>query len=243
MESKDRGSASGSILFAAFACCVCLIASAFPASAETQWDVGISGGDRGIDGFHLSVGDYYDVPEREVVVVHDRGIHDEELPVVFFISKRARVRPEVIVDLRHRGMSWMDITLHFGLGPDIYYVPVTVIKEYHSPHGHAWGHYKKYPRREDWRRIKLRDADIVDQVNLKFISEHYRYAPERVMKYRSEGRKFVVIDRDVRNERHGKGGHNKDYRKDHRDKHSGGHDKDKGNDKWKENKHGGHGKK
>ena len=143
----------------------------------------------------------------------------------------------------------MDITLNFGLGPDIYYVPVTVIREYHGPHGNAWGYYKKHPRHEDWRRIKLRDADIVDQVNLKFISEHYGYAPERVMRYRSEGRKFVIIDRDIRNEKHRKAKfsgekHQKEVRKDRSGKHSGGHGgKDKHKDNWKENKHEGHGKK
>lgn len=257
MKSKIDGLTASSILVTAFVCCVCLLAYAVPVSADTQWDVGISGGEKGIEGFHLSVGNYYDVPEREVVVVHERGIHDEELPVVFYLSKRAHVRPEAVVDLRLRGMSWMDITLHFGLHPDIYYVPVTVIKEYHSPHGHAWGYYKKHPRHEDWRRIQLRDAEIVDQVNLKFISDHYKYSPERVMKYRAEGRNFPGIDRDVKNEKHGKAGHDKAQKskakysgeknkkssqKDYSNKKGNGGN-DKHDDYWKENKHEGKGKK
>jgi hypothetical protein len=51
-----------------------------------------------------------------------------------------------------------------------------------------------------WQRGDLRDADIVNQVNLKFISEHHRYAPEKVMKYRSNGKSFTTIDRDVKME-------------------------------------------
>jgi hypothetical protein len=171
--------------------------------ADTQWNVGVSGGDHGIDGFHLSIGEYYDVPEREVVVVHDRGIDDDELPVVFFLARRAHVPPEAIVDLRIRGMSWMDITFHFGLEPDIYYVPVTVYEERHYPHGNAWGYYGKYHKKGDWRRIRLSDNDVVNQVNLGFMRNHYRYNPDRVMRYRSEGKRFAAIDREIWRERHG----------------------------------------
>ena len=177
-----------------------IFAVSSPVSAATQWDVGISGGRGGIDGFHLSIGEYYHVPEREVVVIHERGIDDEELPVVFFIAERAHVSPDVVVSYRLRGMSWMDITLHFGLGPEIYYVPVRDCR----PCGHAYGYYKNHPRK-DWNRMHFKDRDIVDQVNLKFISEHHRYAPETVVKYRSEGRRFADIDRGFRNDRQGKG--------------------------------------
>jgi hypothetical protein len=182
---------------------IALFCTAMPrASYAAEWNVGISGGDHGIDGFHLSVGEYYDVPEREVVVIRDRGIDDDELPVVFFLARRAHVYPNAIVDLRMRGMSWMDITLHFGLYPDIYYVPVPVYV--YEKYPHAWGHYKKYPKKNDWRKIRLRDADVVNQVNLIFMRDHYRYNPGRVIKYRSEGKRFAVIDRELWKERNGR---------------------------------------
>jgi len=184
---------------------MCLMAASTASSADTQWNVGVSGGSKGIEGFYISIGNYYHVPEREVIVVHDRGIHEEELPVVFFIAQRAHVRPEVVVDLRLRGMSWMDITLHFGLDPGIYYVPVRVGKQ-GPPYGHAYGYYKKHPR-GDWHKNDLRDGDIINQVNMKFISEHHRYAPDKVMRYRSEGRSFPTIDHDISYEKHGKPGY------------------------------------
>jgi hypothetical protein len=146
---------------------------------------------------------YYRVPEREVLIVRDRGIHQEELPVVFFLAQRARVSPEAVVDLRLRGMNWMDITLQFGLSPDIYYVPVKSVKE-GPPYGHAYGYYKKHPKKE-WKKMKFKDEEIVNQVSPKFISEHHKYTLEQVMKYRSEGRSFVDIDRDIRSEKQRKG--------------------------------------
>ena len=171
-----------------------LVASS-PASAQTEWSVGISGGNEGIDGFTFSIGQYYGVPESEVCAIYDRGIYEEELPVVFFIARMAHVHPRVVVDLRLRGMSWMDITYYYGLRPDIYYVPVVV--HHYVP---AYGYYHHHPR-SGWKRGDLRDRDIVNQVNLKFMSEHHRYAPEKIMRYRNEGRSFRVIDRDISHER------------------------------------------
>lgn len=181
--------------------CLFIISAPSPCAAATQWNVGIQGGSQGIEGFQISIGEYYHVPEREVVIVHNHGIHEEELPVVFFLAQRAHVSPNVIVDLRLHNMSWMDITLHFGLSPEIYYVPV-VVDPHHPPYGKAYGYYHNHPRHE-WRHIKLHDEDIVNQVNLKFISDHYGYAPDRVMRYRSEGRRFETIDHDVRHEKYG----------------------------------------
>ncbi|MFZ5573461.1 MAG: hypothetical protein ACOZF0_23915 [Thermodesulfobacteriota bacterium] len=171
------------------------------AEAEPEWNVEISGSQKGIDGFHVSVGDHYKTPATEVVVIRERGIADEELPVVYFLSQRARVAPGVIVDMRLKGMSWMDITVHFGFGPEMYYVPVTVIED-HQPRGHAYGYYKKHKKKKDWKKIHLKDADIINQVNLRFLSEHYHCPPEQVIRYRSEGRNFRMIDHDFKTSEH-----------------------------------------
>jgi hypothetical protein len=241
MRSKYIGFSVKGILSIMSGFFVFLIAASTPSFAATQWSVGVSGGDEGIRSFNLSIGDYYHVPEREVVVVHDRGIQEEELPVVFFIAQRAHVSPEAVVGLHLRGMNWMDITLHFGLSPEIYSVPV----RQGPPYEHAYVHYKNHPK-GGWHRSHLRDADIVNQVNLKFISEHHRYAPEQVMRYRSEGKSFTTIDRDARQGRQGKNQDqgrqaNKpgDYRQNDNNqndnKHQGkGHGKGNGN-KWDNN--------
>jgi len=218
------------ILLIIIGCFLCFITATFPVVAETQWGLGLSGGNEGITGFNLSVGNFYRVPEREVLFVRDRGIHQEELPVVFFLAQRANVAPGAIVDLRLRGMNWMDITLHFGLQPDIYYVPVRVVGKQGPPYGNAYGYYKKHPKRE-WKKIRFKDDEIVNQVNLKFISEHYGYDPAQVMKHRSEGRRFTEIDRDVREQREGKK-KDKDWKEDRKGQQRHG----------KEEKHKGKGK-
>ncbi|MEW6379833.1 MAG: hypothetical protein AB1611_09520 [bacterium] len=169
--------------------------------AGAQVNLGVSLGDEGLQGFYLAVGDYYQVPQKEVIVIRERQIPDEEIPVVLLIAKRARVAPQAVMDLRLGGRTWMDITLHFGLSPEIFYIPartervyyVPVIVEKGPPHGKAHGHYRKIPKGE-WNRVVLKDADVVNLVNLKFVSEHYHLAPDEVVKIREQGNSYVEIN-------------------------------------------------
>ncbi len=177
-----------------------------PPQANGQVQVGISATDRGLQSFYLAIGEYYRVPEREVVVIRGRHIPDEEIPVVFFISQRAHVEPALIMNMRTRGQSWMDISLHFGLGSEVYYVPAREVSG--PPYGKAYGYYKNKPRNK-WKAIRLSDGDIVNFVNLRFVTEHYGYDPPAVMRMRGEGKSFVVINDEVKTRSHGRG---KDYK-------------------------------
>jgi hypothetical protein len=159
------------------------------AEAQTAYSVSAS-----IGNFHVAVSNYYQVPEREVIVVRERRIPDDELPVVFFIAQRARVPVARIVDMRLRGDSWWDISVRFGLGADVYYVPVTVVRS-GPPYGRAYGHYKK-PKKQ-WNTIALTDGDVVNLVQLRFISDHYHIAPERVVEMRERNVGFIAIHDDA----------------------------------------------
>jgi hypothetical protein len=179
-------------------------------------NAGISIGEEGLRGFYLGVGEYFRVPEREVIVirerhiVRERHIRVEEIPVVFLIAQRARVAPATVIDLRLHGRSWLDITIHYGLSPEIYYVYLPATVKVGPPYGKAYGHYKNKPRKE-WRTIVLDDDDVINLVNLKFVSQHYGYPAAEVAKLRSKGKDFVVIHHEVREEKERKGkGHKKD---------------------------------
>jgi len=182
-----------SLLVTAFA--AILMIGGAPGNARSDVSLGLSADDEGIREFHLAIGEFYRVPEPEIVVVRQRNIPEEELPVVFFMAKRANVAPSVIIDLRLGGKSWMDITYYYGLGADIYYVETRVVSG--PPYGRALGYYKNKPRKQ-WKYIKLQDNDIVNLVNLKFISSHYGYSPDEVIKLRSDGKNFVSINKHVK---------------------------------------------
>ena len=84
--------------------------------------------------------------------------------------------------MRLRGHSWWDISVRFGLSPEVYYVPVALVPG--PPYGRALGHYKKKQRKQ-WKTIVLTDADIVNLVELRFLSEHHAVPPERIIALRA----------------------------------------------------------
>ncbi len=164
-------------------------------NVRAQVSIGVKADEGGIKEFYLAIGDHYKAPEKEVLIVRKRGIPDDDLPVVFFLSKRAGVSPGVIIDLHLGGKSWMDITFHYGLTAAIYYVEVKEVKG--PPYGKAYGHFKKKSKK-DWKTIKLVDADIVNFVNLRFLSEHYGHSPDEIISMRSKGESFVNINAKVK---------------------------------------------
>jgi len=152
--------------------------------------VAVKGGN---ESFYLGLSEYNQVPEAQVVAIRRFGIPDEELPVVFFLARHAGVPPRAIVKLRLRGFSWMQIVHRYRLNPEIFYVAVNGPVHY--------GYYENiygYHMRGGWRKVMLTDADIINMVNLRFMSEHYHYRPEEIMKMRAEGRNFIVIHNTIR---------------------------------------------
>jgi hypothetical protein len=139
---------------------------------------------------NVDLGQYYHRPAQEIIVLEQRRVPDDELPVVLFLAERANVSAAIIWEHRQRGMHWADIGARYGVGADVFYVPLS----FHPgpPYGHAYGYYRRVPRNH-WHTIRLDDADVVNLVNLRFLSNHYGYAPERIVTWRSGGSPFVRI--------------------------------------------------
>jgi hypothetical protein len=167
-------------------------------SARADVSVGATIDENGIRQFHLAIGTFYNVPERAVTVIKKKGVSDEELAVVFFISERAGVKPAAVIDLRQLGKSWLDITVHFGLSPEIYYVAVK--GDPGPPYGKAYGYFKKHPRSK-WREIVLSDVEVVDLVNLRMVSKLYGVEPDEVIKWRAAGKHFTEVNLNAKEHR------------------------------------------
>lgn len=158
-------------------------------------DIGLSIGDEGLKSFYLAIGDYYQVPEKQVIIVRRHKIPEEEMPVVFFIAKRAHVSPDVVLKMRLGGKSWWEISAHYGLRANVFYVPLKY--DPGPPYGKAYGHFK-HRHKNEWNKIVLTDVDIINFVNLRFVSEYYNYSPEEVVKMRGKGENFVNISSEVK---------------------------------------------
>lgn len=163
------------------------------AASAAQVSVGVSSGPGGIDSFYVAVGDHYRVSPQVVVDFRSRyKLPDDELPVVFFIAARAQVGPGAVIDLRLGGRSWFEIAVRFGLSPDLFFVPVG-LEKIGPPYGNAYGYYRNRGRAGDWRGFRPSDREVVDLVNLRFMSEYHGQAPEEIIAMRAGGKSFVAI--------------------------------------------------
>lgn len=191
-----------------------VVALGFPAaSLQAQVQAGAVFSDDGLRSFYFAAGNYYQVPEREVVVVQQQALHPDEVPVVFYVAQRARVAPSVVVDLRRRGLSWTDIAFHFRLDSDIYYFRGG------PPYGKAYGYWKKHPPR---------DGEVIDAVNVHFLSDYHHVTPDAVWAERSGGRSYAAVAGSFE-ARHGKDHGRRDDDDD--DDRGHGHGKGKGSNR------------
>jgi len=171
-----------------------LCGTAAPAG-QVSASVSIGGGT--IDSFFVAIGDHYRVAPSVVAGYRDRyRMPDDELPVVFFLAARAQVGPQAVIDLRVGRRSWFDIAIHFGVSPDVFFVPVG-IEKIGPPYGNAYGYYRNRGRGGDWRGFKPSDREVVDLVNLRFLSEVHHMAPDEIVARRGRGESFVKIHENL----------------------------------------------
>ncbi|MDH3890042.1 MAG: hypothetical protein OEV49_03075 [candidate division Zixibacteria bacterium] len=184
------------MLKSVFAVIVCLVVLSPPADqCRAEVNLGISIDEEGVKGFYLAIGEHFEVEARRVTAVKKAEIPDEEMPVVFFLAKRCYVSPSIIIRHRQAGLSWMDICLKYGLTAEIFWVDLKQTPG--PPYGKAWGHFKK-KKKNKWGSIRFTDIEIVNFVNLKFVSEHYGHSPDEVVKMRGKGTSFVKIHGNVK---------------------------------------------
>jgi hypothetical protein len=154
--------------------------------------IGISINDGKLSHFYFSIGDYYRIPVEKVIIVKKRYpfILDEELPIVFLISKYRGIEPDIIIKMRKRGYSWYSIMIHFDLYPERLFKKYIVV--YGPPYGKAWGYYKHHPKRE--KVIVFTDRDIIELANIKFLAEYHHKTPDEIIYYKKKCPKYVEIN-------------------------------------------------
>lgn len=165
-------------------------------AADVSVSIAVSDGE--LREFHAAIGAHFHVSDADLVVIRKRNIPDDELPVVFLVAGRARVAPGVIVDLRLRGWSWMQVCAHFRLTAEIFRVEVS--KPYGPPYGHAYGYFKER-KREEWASIRLTDGEAIHLANVRFLAEHHGCSADVVLYAYKAGEGFARLHAKVREEK------------------------------------------
>lgn len=181
------------------ACVLGLIAAVLApaAAAAAQVDLGISISDGRLRSFYIAVGDHYRVAPRAVVDLRTRyRLLDEELPIVHFLAARAHVGPQAVIDLRLGRRTWFEVAVRLGLSPEIFFLPLRA-ERIGPPYGNAYGYYRKHGRGGDWRALVLSDREVVDLVNLRFLSEYHGVDPDDIIVMRGRQTSFVRIHDEI----------------------------------------------
>lgn len=207
--------------------CAALIAGYISAAlSAANFDIGISGSDRGISGFSLSIGDYYRVPAREIIMI-ERSVPSYETSVVYYLARHSHRTPQFITNLRLGGMSWWDISIRLGLDPHTLYV-VDSRRYSAPPYGKAYGYDRSH---------RLNDSEIVELVNVRFLSSYHGISVDEVIDRRSRGQQYMHIDDDYRMKKYDQYQERRDNRHDkHESKQKYKHDNQGHGNKHKDNR-------
>jgi hypothetical protein len=160
---------------------------------------------------------YFDRDRRDVEYWGRRCDDPDDLAVALFIGRHSGRSLNEIFDLRRRGRTWWEISLRFGVPPDVWFVPVR--RDPGPPYGKAYGHWKKH-RRDDRRELVLSDFDVRNLVAVRVMHEYYGVSAEIAMRWRSDGDDLRSLASAQYRERHDKSrgnsqGQNEDQDHDH----------------------------
>ncbi len=188
----------------------------FGISAGAQvMEFGFKATPEGITEIGFVYSEYYRVQPAVIVDLEKRRLPEDDMSVLLFLSGRAHVAPEVILKWRLAGESWWVITERLRLDPvTVYYVPIPDHVQPGPPFGKAYGYFKKRKHGKTLeqevfakgRGPLFDDDDIRNLVQLRLVSDYYRYRPEDVMARRSRGEHFRNIIKAEHEKKHGKKG-------------------------------------
>lgn len=157
-----------------------------------DFDIGVSGRDDDVDGFYFSIGNHYNAPREEIYVV-ERRIPRDEVNIAYFLARESRRDINFITNMRLRGKSWWDISLGLGLNPRNLYV-VETNNHYGPPYGRAYGHTSN--------KHRLSDREIMELVNVRFLSRYHGISPDEVIERRQRGSSYYRDRNEYREKRH-----------------------------------------
>lgn len=139
---------------------------------------------------------YYEITVDDLTALKETGLALEEIPVALHLASPAMTTPVNLATLRARGDSWRGIADMRQVEPTSVYVLIG--KEFKSKtYEPIFAKFTKV-KGATWEDVPLTSEDIVNLVNLKFLTSHYGYSMFEIMAMRDEGTDFVSIAATVK---------------------------------------------
>jgi len=188
----------GSLVFAFLA-----LAVVAPASAGVDVDFGVAAKIDDRTDLYFSISSRYFGRDQDTVTTWGARYHDpDDLAVVLFISKHSGKSLDELYALRQqRGLTWWEISVRYGVTPEIWFVPVQ--RDPGPPYGKAYGHWKNHKHDRE-ANVVLTDADLRNLIAVRMVHEYYGVPVDVAMEWRSGGRDLRALMTDEYEKRHGK---------------------------------------
>src|SRR5512143_1629622 len=119
-----------------------LILAAVPVTVHAQPVISfrLEIGARPVNRYYVSLAQYYNVPYRDICVMREAGVVDEDIPVILYIYTHSQYSLRQIYSLRLRGATWENLSNWCG-------VPLYGYRS-GPPYGNAYGYYRNGPGRQ-----------------------------------------------------------------------------------------------
>lgn len=144
-----------------------------------------------VEPYYRALGEHFRVSRAEVDVLAAWGLPPDHLAVVLFLSRRAGASPDALITQRRDGLSWAEVTGPLGMDASSFYVE---LGRDASP-GRLAAAYERFAAtpKGQWPSIELRDAEIVDLVNLDFLGTALGVPPARVLEVAGPAASWVAV--------------------------------------------------
>jgi len=139
------------------------------------------------------MGDYFEVGMDEVAIMGDWGLAPQDLPVVFFLSRRAGISTDATAAERARGSSWLGLMRRYGVRVSAVHLPFSAGAELGSL-ASLYGRMEATPRGA-WNRLDLTDVEIVTLVNARMLAAALGVPPASIVQAAEAAGSMIGVQR------------------------------------------------
>jgi hypothetical protein len=145
--------------------------------------------------YYRAISNYFEVGLDEVHIISEWRVAPEDIPVVFFLSRRAGISADATAAERVRGSSWLGLMRRYGVRVTAVHLPFAEGAEL-GPLASLYGRMEAIPQGA-WNRLDLTDAEIRTLINVRMLSAALGVPPTRVLEAAAAAGSMVGVQREL----------------------------------------------
>lgn len=146
--------------------------------------------------YHKALVKYFEISDELMGEMVKMELPSQEMPIILYLAAKAKKPPLEIANQRAAGDDWMKITGDIGLNAEAYYMLIAdEIKS--TTYKPIFAKFNDTPKGK-WKDIQFTDEDVLNIVNLRFISSLHDFSVFDIMSMRDKGHNFLKINNMVR---------------------------------------------